>query len=235
MLAYEMDGKPLPRVHGAPLRLVIPEMYGYKNVKWVNRIELVPKAGSGYWEELGYDNDAWVGRSNGYSHMSAVARAARVSRRRRATGKRRVRRFSRTERALHWGNALGFFVLLASGLVLYLPSLAVVVGRRPLVKEVHLWSGIGWVAMLALIVVLGDRRGLARTVRDLDAFDGDDAALAHGPQARAAGSLQRRAEAEHGADRGVHGAVPRLGRAALARRAQHASSASRARCCSTTA
>jgi len=66
MLAYEMDGKPLPRVHGAPIRLVIPEMYGYKNVKWVERLELVPKAGSGYWEELGYDRDAWVGRSNGY-------------------------------------------------------------------------------------------------------------------------------------------------------------------------
>jgi DMSO/TMAO reductase YedYZ molybdopterin-dependent catalytic subunit len=66
MLAYEMDGKPLPRVHGAPLRLVIPEMYGYKNVKWVSRIDLVPKAGDGYWEELGYDRDAWVGRSNGY-------------------------------------------------------------------------------------------------------------------------------------------------------------------------
>jgi DMSO/TMAO reductase YedYZ molybdopterin-dependent catalytic subunit len=65
MLAYEMDGKPLPRVHGAPLRLVIPEMYGYKNVKWLNRLELVPKAGDGYWEELGYDRDAWVGRSNG--------------------------------------------------------------------------------------------------------------------------------------------------------------------------
>jgi DMSO/TMAO reductase YedYZ molybdopterin-dependent catalytic subunit len=67
MLAYEMDGKPLPRVHGAPLRLVIPEMYGYKNVKWVNRIELVPRPGSGYWEGLGYDRDAWVGHSNGYS------------------------------------------------------------------------------------------------------------------------------------------------------------------------
>jgi DMSO/TMAO reductase YedYZ molybdopterin-dependent catalytic subunit len=67
MLAYEMDGRPLPRAHGAPLRLVIPEMYGYKNVKWINRIELVPRAGSGYWEELGYDRNAWVGRSNGYS------------------------------------------------------------------------------------------------------------------------------------------------------------------------
>ena len=67
MLAYEMDGKPLPRVHGAPVRLVIPEMYGYKNVKWLKGINLVARAPSpGYWEELGYDHDAWVGRSNGY-------------------------------------------------------------------------------------------------------------------------------------------------------------------------
>jgi DMSO/TMAO reductase YedYZ molybdopterin-dependent catalytic subunit len=66
MLAYEMDVKPLSRAHGAPVRLVIPEMYGYKNVKWLERIELVPKADSGYWEDLGYDRDAWVGRSNGY-------------------------------------------------------------------------------------------------------------------------------------------------------------------------
>ena len=65
MLAYEMDGKPLSRSHGAPLRLVIPDMYGYKNVKWLRRIELVPHAESGYWEQLGYDRDAWVGRSNG--------------------------------------------------------------------------------------------------------------------------------------------------------------------------
>ncbi len=67
MLAYEMDGAPLARVHGAPLRLVIPEMYGYKNVKWLERINLVAHAGSGYWEQRGYDRDAWVGRSNGYS------------------------------------------------------------------------------------------------------------------------------------------------------------------------
>jgi DMSO/TMAO reductase YedYZ molybdopterin-dependent catalytic subunit len=66
MLAYEMDGKPLPRVHGAPLRLVIPDMYGYKNVKWLKGINLVPKVQPGYWEQLGYDQDAWVGRSNGY-------------------------------------------------------------------------------------------------------------------------------------------------------------------------
>ena len=89
--------------------------------------------------------------------------------------RRRVRRFSRTERTLHWANALGFFTLLASGLVLYLPSLSVAVGRRPLVKDVHLWSGIAWIAVLVLIAVAGDRRGLLRTARDLDTFDRDDA------------------------------------------------------------
>jgi DMSO/TMAO reductase YedYZ molybdopterin-dependent catalytic subunit len=65
MLAYEMDGKPLAREHGAPVRLVIPEMYGYKGVKWLREINLVPRAEDGYWELLGYDRDAWVGRSNG--------------------------------------------------------------------------------------------------------------------------------------------------------------------------
>jgi DMSO/TMAO reductase YedYZ molybdopterin-dependent catalytic subunit len=67
MLAWEMDGKPLRQEHGAPVRVVIPDMYGYKNVKWVAEINLVPAASTGYWEQFGYDRDAWVGRSNGYT------------------------------------------------------------------------------------------------------------------------------------------------------------------------
>ncbi|HEX4525719.1 MAG TPA: molybdopterin-dependent oxidoreductase [Gaiellaceae bacterium] len=66
MLAYEMDGHPLSRPHGAPARVVIPEMYGYKGVKWLTRMELVDHQPTGYWEGLGYDQNAWVGRSNGY-------------------------------------------------------------------------------------------------------------------------------------------------------------------------
>jgi DMSO/TMAO reductase YedYZ molybdopterin-dependent catalytic subunit len=65
MLAYEMDGKPLSRAHGAPTRVVIPDMYGYKNVKWVERIVLTREPVDGYWETRGYDRNAWVGRSNG--------------------------------------------------------------------------------------------------------------------------------------------------------------------------
>ena len=67
MLAYEMDGKPLSRPHGAPMRVVIPEMYGYKNVKWVERIVVTDRPLDGYWELRGYDRDAWVGHSNGHS------------------------------------------------------------------------------------------------------------------------------------------------------------------------
>jgi DMSO/TMAO reductase YedYZ molybdopterin-dependent catalytic subunit len=66
MLAYEMDGKPLAREHGAPVRVVIPEMYGYKNVKWVERIVVTDHVDPGYWEQRGYDIDAFVGSSNGF-------------------------------------------------------------------------------------------------------------------------------------------------------------------------
>jgi formate dehydrogenase subunit gamma len=85
-----------------------------------------------------------------------------------------VRRFSRTERAIHWIHASAFFVLLGSGLVLYLPSLASAVGRRPLVKEVHLTTAVLWAVALLAVVLVGDRRGLRRTLRELDRFDEDD-------------------------------------------------------------
>jgi DMSO/TMAO reductase YedYZ molybdopterin-dependent catalytic subunit len=65
MLALDLDGAPLSRPHGSPARVVIPEMYGYKGVKWLTRMELVAKQPQGFWQKHGYDQDAWVGRSNG--------------------------------------------------------------------------------------------------------------------------------------------------------------------------
>ncbi len=84
-----------------------------------------------------------------------------------------VKRFSRVERLLHWLNALGFFALLATGLVLYLPSLSVLVSRRQLVQSLHFWIGVAWLAALAAVLLLGGRRLLA-TARELEAFDRDD-------------------------------------------------------------
>jgi formate dehydrogenase subunit gamma len=86
---------------------------------------------------------------------------------------RTIARFTRTERAAHWLLAGTFFVMLGSGLALYLPSLSSVVAR-PTAKAWHLWSaavlGIGLVALIAL----GNRRALRGTARDLERLDGDD-------------------------------------------------------------
>ena len=85
-----------------------------------------------------------------------------------------VRRFSKTERTIHWVNAAGFFLLLATGLILYLPRLSTQVGRRPLIKDIHFWGGIGWVSALVIVALLGDRRGVVRTARELDVFSRED-------------------------------------------------------------
>ena len=100
-----------------------------------------------------------------------------------------VPRFSRVERLLHWVNALGFFFLLATGLILYLPSLSVAVGRRVLVQDVHFWSGIAWVSVLVAIVVLGDRKGIVETAREVDRFDRDDLRWLAGKQPAPQGRL----------------------------------------------
>jgi DMSO/TMAO reductase YedYZ molybdopterin-dependent catalytic subunit len=65
LVAYELEGEPLSSDHGGPARLYVAPMYGYKSLKWLEAIELTPKVVPGYWEQRGYDVDAWVGRSNG--------------------------------------------------------------------------------------------------------------------------------------------------------------------------
>lgn len=60
MLAYEMDGKPLRTEQGFPVRLVVPNMYGYKSIKWVRRVEFSDKPLVGYWEQRGYPNEAYL-------------------------------------------------------------------------------------------------------------------------------------------------------------------------------
>src|ERR1700756_1214252 len=55
-LAYDMDGEPLTRVHGFPLRILMPGTYGMKMPKWLTRIEFVDKEYLGYWERQGWSN-----------------------------------------------------------------------------------------------------------------------------------------------------------------------------------
>jgi formate dehydrogenase subunit gamma len=87
---------------------------------------------------------------------------------------RTIRRFGRTERAVHWVHAAAFLVLLATGLVLLVPDLSEIVARRPLVKNVHLLTALAWAAALVAILLLGDRRRLAALWREAEAIDADD-------------------------------------------------------------
>jgi DMSO/TMAO reductase YedYZ molybdopterin-dependent catalytic subunit len=61
LLAHSWEGRPLPREHGGPVRVVVPDWYFWKSTKWVNRIEFVASDRPGFWEVRGYHNegDPW--------------------------------------------------------------------------------------------------------------------------------------------------------------------------------
>lgn len=60
LLALRIDGQPLPVKQGYPVRLIVPNMYGYKSVKWVDRVTLAASRELGYWESRGYPSDAYI-------------------------------------------------------------------------------------------------------------------------------------------------------------------------------
>ncbi|WP_406461533.1 molybdopterin-dependent oxidoreductase [Streptomyces sp. NBC_01622] len=65
LVALRMQDKPLGHDHGGPVRLYVAPMYFYKSAKWLSGITVTEQVKPGYWEDRGYDVDAWVGKSNG--------------------------------------------------------------------------------------------------------------------------------------------------------------------------
>jgi DMSO/TMAO reductase YedYZ molybdopterin-dependent catalytic subunit len=57
LLAYHMNGEPLPRRHGYPVRLLVPGLFGEKSVKWITRLELAPHEVDGFYEQQGWGPD----------------------------------------------------------------------------------------------------------------------------------------------------------------------------------
>ncbi|MDB5076085.1 MAG: oxidoreductase [Chloroflexi bacterium] len=70
LLGFKLNDKPLSAEQGYPLRLVIPDMYGFKYIKWVNRITLSNQLQPGYWEQRGYAVDAWLGPRSNYGYAT---------------------------------------------------------------------------------------------------------------------------------------------------------------------
>ena len=60
LVAYDLDGAPLPAAHGFPARILIPGHYGMKGPKWLDEIELGTQETRGYWEQQGWDHNAVV-------------------------------------------------------------------------------------------------------------------------------------------------------------------------------
>ncbi|WP_375489292.1 sulfite oxidase-like oxidoreductase [uncultured Jatrophihabitans sp.] len=61
-LAWMHEGKPLPREHGGPVRLLVPHLYFWKSAKWVTRLTLLDHDQPGFWERNGYHDlgDPWL-------------------------------------------------------------------------------------------------------------------------------------------------------------------------------
>jgi DMSO/TMAO reductase YedYZ molybdopterin-dependent catalytic subunit len=61
LFAFEHDGESLPAEHGGPLRLVVPQLYAWKSVKWVRGFTLLDHDELGIWERNGYHayGDPW--------------------------------------------------------------------------------------------------------------------------------------------------------------------------------
>jgi DMSO/TMAO reductase YedYZ molybdopterin-dependent catalytic subunit len=67
VVAYGMNGRSLPRAHGFPARIIAPGIYGMKNVKWLERIEVVDYDYEGYWQ-----------RSDGWDNIAEIKTASRI-------------------------------------------------------------------------------------------------------------------------------------------------------------
>lgn len=58
LLVHTWEGKPLPREHGGPCRMITPKLYAWKGTKWIRKIEFLARDTKGFWEERGYSNSA---------------------------------------------------------------------------------------------------------------------------------------------------------------------------------
>ncbi|NKB82378.1 MAG: molybdopterin-dependent oxidoreductase [Nitrospirales bacterium] len=76
MLAYLMNGEKLPKAHGFPLRLIVPGLYGIKNVKWIREIEVYDGDYQGYWQRKGWTDDGTIhifSRIDSPGHHQSIA------------------------------------------------------------------------------------------------------------------------------------------------------------------
>jgi formate dehydrogenase subunit gamma len=85
-----------------------------------------------------------------------------------------VLRFNRTERLVHWVQASTFLILLATGLIIGISSLEVIVGHRAFLREVHLIAAFFFVFGPALVALAGNARSIRQDEREVDNWTRED-------------------------------------------------------------
>ncbi len=60
LLAYGVNGNPIEAEYGGPLRMVVPNLWGYKSCKWLGKIEFIDQEEGGYWEDRGYSRSGAI-------------------------------------------------------------------------------------------------------------------------------------------------------------------------------
>lgn len=76
VLAYSMNGQPLPLEHGCPVRLVVPGLYGYKMPKWLQRLQVTDTPVNGFWEGRGWSAEGTAQTTSAIfspRHLEAVS------------------------------------------------------------------------------------------------------------------------------------------------------------------
>jgi formate dehydrogenase subunit gamma len=86
----------------------------------------------------------------------------------------RIQRFTRTERGVHWVQAVSFLVLLITGFALALPQVESAIGNRALLREIHLSAAFFFFFGPAIVALSGDRKSVAADVASVDTWDQDD-------------------------------------------------------------
>src|SRR5947209_7560211 len=98
----------------------------------------------------------------------------------------RIARFDAVERALHWANAALFLVLMSTAAVLYVGPLEALVGRRQVVRDIHVWSGLLLPIPLLAALVGPWRRALRADIRQFNRWDHDTGKFNRGQKLNAA-------------------------------------------------
>jgi DMSO/TMAO reductase YedYZ molybdopterin-dependent catalytic subunit len=68
LLVHTWEGRPLPREHGGPVRIITPKLYAWKGAKWIRKVEFLARDQKGFWEVRGYSNTAEPWFNDRYSY-----------------------------------------------------------------------------------------------------------------------------------------------------------------------